>query len=172
MNSLEKLNQPITQVLELYRPKVAGIGFAEVAHAGVGFVLNTGETIVLHRTPDNGTHLSTLTEFSAGEKISTLNTFEHSLEDITSRAKAIAIQAKDYRVFNNCEHLKNLVLSGKPSSEQLNTALLSAGVGALFALGPLNESSKLTKTAAIVGASLFGLWITKKKKLNNNVVTE
>ena len=66
--TLKALPDNITHIYELYRPKATG-GILSVAHGSVGFETTNDDMIVLHRTPDNHTHLSSYQEFKAGQEV-------------------------------------------------------------------------------------------------------
>lgn len=160
--TLKVLPDNITHVYELYRPKVTG-GILSVAHGSVGFETTSGDIIVLHRTPDNHTHLSSYQEFKAGQEVTikSKRTYNH---EITERARQVLTNGKPYRALtNNCEHLVNFVLKGETTSEQVKNTVISAGLGYLL----LDTLEKPTKTK-LIGAGIIGLagfYFSKKKKL-------
>lgn len=114
----------LVSVTKVYRKKVSGL----VAHAGVLLNFELGEQLVLHTNPERNTHLSTIEEFSDGERLVIKECFS-ATQEVVERIQSRLFTDLKYSVFNNCEHLVNEVLTGLPTSEQLKTSLTVSLVG-------------------------------------------
>jgi hypothetical protein len=160
--NLTTLPENITNIYELYRPKATG-GILSVAHGSVGLETKQGNIIVLHRTPDNHTHLSSYQEFKADQKV-TIKSKRSYDPKIIERANQVLTNGKPYEALtNNCEHLVNYVLKGKTTSEQVKNAVIAAGLGYLL----MDTLERPTKTK-LIGAAFIGFtgfYLSKKKKL-------
>jgi len=150
------------RIYELYRSKVSG-GVLSVAHAGVGFEDALGNKVVLHRTPDHNTHLSSQDDFSANQEVTIKRTLAAN-KNILERAQHVLDNGHAYAALtNNCEHLVDFVLGREIVSEQVrNTTIATLG-----AFGLLHLMEKPTKTilavSGLVGVLTF--LYTKKRKL-------
>lgn len=156
-------NHP-TYIYKLYRPKVSG-GILSVAHAGVGFEDVSGNIAVLHRTPDNGTHISSYKDFSANQTVTKTLIKSSPDENIVKRAKYLLSNKREYAALtNNCEHLVSFVLCGRVNSEQVRNSLLAAGLS----YGLLHFSEKTTTTKLLISSAigLGALLLTKRSKLS------
>jgi hypothetical protein len=152
----------LVSVSKVYRRKVSGL----VAHAGLELRFEMGEQLVLHTSPDKNTHLSTVEEFSAGEKLvkkTSINATQAIVDRINSRLSSNF----QYSVFNNCEHLASEVLTGRPTSAQLKTSLTVSLVGtALIACKSANRNIQTLSVAAL-GFGLLGLYMEKQNQLSS-----
>jgi len=154
------------QIRVLHRPKVGG-GILSVAHAAVEFMYANGENHVLHRTPDNHTHVSSYEEFAAGQEVTAKVIDPQNIDELMQRANFTLAQGKSYSaLFDNCEHLKSFVLFGKAESEQLKTALIGIGAGYLLSETALKNQPWWLKLAVTAGLATFSLHLEKKSKLN------
>ncbi|MEQ3692778.1 MAG: hypothetical protein ABNH16_05040 [Thalassolituus sp.] len=171
MNELDisrSLPQNIVRIFKLYRPKVSA-GILSVAHGGVCFEFDTGYTVVLHRTPENLTHLSSLEEFGAGQEVTKVVLPENTYESIMLRANATLQANVSYSVlFSNCEHLLNFVIHGKAESEQLRAAVIGLGVGYLLTNIVLKNQPPLLKGLAIAAGLAITINMAKKSKLQQS----
>ena len=159
----EKLKfETIKSVELLYRPKVGGL----VAHAGVKFELES-DIVVLHRTPENDTHLSTYQEFCEGSLPICKRYLTNGLEPIRTRALGLIERRKSYSVFDNCEHLASYLIDGVGKSSQLQGATTGLVVGAAAAC-MLGSKSKTTTVLAAVGVGLLFLAMQKDAALTEN----
>ena len=151
----------LVSVTKVYRKKVSGL----VAHAGLMLYFEQGEQLVLHTSPDKNTHLSTVEEFSAGEKLvkkASINATQTIVDRINSRLSANF----KYSVFNNCEHLASGVLTGSATSARLKTSLTVSLVGtALIACKSANRNIQTLSVAAL-GFGLLGLYMEKQNQLS------
>src|SRR4029077_2949370 len=94
----------------LIRPKIAGF----VDH--VGIVVGAG--LVLHNTPQNGEHIGTTQEFSAGQPVTVKQTGANP-DAVVARAQQILANPKRYdAVFRNCQHTVTQTLFGIAKSPQ------------------------------------------------------
>jgi hypothetical protein len=162
MNENMFTERVLVSVTKVYRKKMSGI----VAHAGLELNFSMGEQLVLHTSPDKNTHLSTVEEFSAGEKLvkkSSINATQAIVDRINSRLSANF----KYSVFNNCEHLTSEVLTGKPTSAQLKASLTVSLIGtALIACKSANRNIQTLSVAAL-GFGLLGLYMEKQNQLSS-----
>lgn len=62
-----------------------------------------------------------------------------------------------YSVFNNCEHLVSKILTGKPSSAQLTSTILAAGLGGLLYSYTRGNKGFAVASLAIIAGGLLGL---------------
>jgi len=151
----------LVSVTKVYRKKVSGL----VAHAGLELNFDMGDKLVLHTSPDKNTHLSTIEEFSAGEKLvkkTSINATQAIVDRINSRLSANF----KYSVFNNCEHLASGVLTGRPTSAQLKTSLTVSAFGtALVACKEANRNVLTLLFAALVCGGI-GLYLEKQNQLS------
>jgi len=154
----------IVAVHELYRPKVSG-GVLSVAHSGVGFEMADGNHVVLHRTPENHTHLSTYEEFRAGQNVTAREIQSNNLPAIVERAQTVIKVNGRYGLFNNCEHLAGFVLRGEATSDQLKTAVIGSGFGYLLAQAVNKDMHPLAKVAVVIGTGVLALHVEKNSKL-------
>lgn len=162
--STPTLPKDVVNIYELYRPKVSG-GILSVAHAGVGFEESDGNITVLHRTPENGTHISSYQDFSANQIVNKSLVNLAAKQDILIRANYLQANNQGYKpLTHNCEHLVNYVLHGKVTSEQVKNSLVTAGVS----YGLLHLVEKPTKQKLVISGlmGLFSLLLTKSKKLS------
>ncbi len=152
----------LVSVTKVYRKKVSGL----VAHAGLILNFEQGGQLVLHTCPDKDTHVSTVAEFSAGEKLvkkTSINATEAIVDRINSRLSANF----KYSVFNNCEHLTTEVLTGKPTSAQLKTSLIVSLIGtAVISCKSANRNIQTLSVAAL-GFGLLGLYLEKQNQLSS-----
>jgi len=152
----------LVSVTKVYRKKMSGL----VAHAGVELNFSMGKQLVLHASPDKNTHLSTVEEFSAGEKLvkkTSINATQAIVDRINSRLSANF----KYSVFNNCEHLASGVLTGRPTSAQLKTSLTISLVGtAIIACNSANRNIQTLSVVAL-GFGLLGLYMEKQNQLSS-----
>lgn len=161
-----------TQIRTLHRPKVGG-GIFSVAHAAVEFIYADGESHVLHRTPDNHTHVSSYEEFAAGQEVTAKVVDPQNIDALMQRANFTLIKNKQYSpVFSNCEHLKSFVLFGKAESEQLKSAVIGAGLGYLFSETVLKNQPWWIKLLTVTGATAGALHLEKKSKLKKSEKTQ
>jgi hypothetical protein len=167
MKTTQYFPNDITEIFELYRPKVSGIGLLSVAHAGIGLKKGNGEVIVLHRTPDHNTHISSYESFAAGQDVTINQCKNIDLDLVTQRAEAIHGQGDTYSVFKNCEHLSNFVLHGTAESEQLKAALIGLGISSLIAVSLKNQSNWV-KAAVLVSGTAAAVALAKKKKIGTS----
>lgn len=153
------------RIYELYRSKVSG-GILSVAHSGVGFEDVFGNIVVLHRTPDNNTHLSTEEDFSANQKVTVKGEFPADSSTL-KRAQHILDHGQAYSALtNNCEHLVDFVLGREVKSEQVrNTVMAVLGT---YSLGHLLKLPTKNKVIVAGVAGLFTLLMTKRKKLKRS----
>jgi hypothetical protein len=162
MNENMFTERVLVSVTKVYRKKMSGI----VAHAGLELNFAMGEQLVLHTSPDKNTHLSTVEEFSAGEKLvkkSSINATQAIVDRINTRLSANF----KYSVFNNCEHLTSEVLTGKSTSAQLKTSLTVSLIGtALIACKSANRNIQTLSVAAL-GFGLLGLYMEKQNQLSS-----
>jgi len=154
--------QPLVSVTKVYRKKVSGL----VAHAGLMLNFEQGEQLVLHTNPEKNTHLSTIEEFSAGEVLVTKESF-NATDTISDRIICRLFKGLKYSVFNNCEHLVNEILTGRPTSAQLKTSLAVSALGTtLMACKSANRNIQTLSVAAI-GFWLLGLYMEKQNQLSS-----
>ena len=155
----------VVAVYELYRPKLSG-GVLSVAHNGVGFELTDGNHVVLHRTPENHTHLSSYDEFSAGQNVTSQKIQSGNLSTIVERANAALKKNTAYgALFSNCEHLTGFVLRGEAASDQLKSALIGSGLTYLLAQVVNKDMHPLAKAALVAAGGALALHIEKNSKL-------
>lgn len=158
----------IVAVHELYRPKVSG-GVLSVAHSGVGFVMADGNHVVLHRTPENHTHLSTYEEFSAGQNVTSQKIQSSNLIAIVERANVALKKNTSYgALFNNCEHLAGVVLRGEATSDQLKAVVIGSGLGYLLAHAVNKDMPPLAKVALVAASGALALHIEKRSQLKRD----
>lgn len=105
-------------------------------HYGIVFYNSQGHPLVIHNLPERGVVCTTLEEFSGGQPIET--TWKpRPGEGMQYARKAYNQIGKPYDLFSaNCEHFANWVVSGVPSSEQVQIVIFSlflVGVVALIA---------------------------------------
>jgi len=125
-----------------------------------------GEQLVLHTNPDRNTHLSTIEEFSDGERLVIKECFS-ATQGVVERIQSRLFTDLKYSVFNNCEHLVNEVLTGLPTSEQLKTSLPVSFIGtALIACKSANRNIQTLSVAAL-GFGLLGLYMEKQNQLSS-----
>lgn len=95
-----------------------------------GIVLEDGQ--VLHNTPLQGEHKSSLTDFSRGNRVRSRRLSTEQRRSILSRVATKEENGlKRYNLLtNNCEHLVTGSFGQKPRSPQLGSWLVGAGVGA------------------------------------------
>lgn len=152
----------LISVTKVYRKKVSGL----VAHAGLVLNFELGEQLVLHRNPENNTHLSTIEEFSAGEVLVIKESF-NATQTISDRIISRLFTDFKYSVFNNCEHLVNEIITGCPTSAQLKTSLAVSAVGtALVACKASYRSVPTLLFSALVFGGI-GLYLEKQNQLSS-----
>ena len=98
-----------------------------------GLVLHKGVLLpdggVLHNTPRQGEHVSTLAEFANGESVAVERRPYAQRRATLMRVQRIPPRRSGYDLFsNNCEHTVTRVAEGRPRSPQLASWLLGAGV--------------------------------------------
>lgn len=102
-----------------------------------GIVLLNG--CVLHNTPSEGEHASTASEFAAGHEPRLHPVRGEMRAWVLHNASAVLANPRGYDLFvNNCEHTVTRILTGEPSSSQLQactTILASVGVIWLLSKG-------------------------------------
>ncbi len=151
----------LMSVTKVYRKKVSGL----VAHAGLELDFERGEKLVLHTSPDKNIHLSTVDDFSAGEKLvrkTCINATQAIIDRINSR---LSCNVK-YSVFNNCEHLASEVLTGSSTSAQLKASLTVSVIGTALVACKSTNRNALTLSACALGFGFLGLYIEKKNQLS------
>ena len=85
-----------------------------ITHYGIAL----DDDSVLEIVPDSTPRLVTVEEFADGNPIWIRRSPEEERPYIVERAMHVLLNLKEYRYLtNNCEHLKNFVLTGKPYSE-------------------------------------------------------
>lgn len=85
-----------------------------VTHYGIAFDYDSVMEIMPNSTP----RLVTVEEFADGNPIGIRQSPEEERPSIMQRAMLVLSVPEEYRYLtNNCEHLKNFVLTGKPYSE-------------------------------------------------------
>lgn len=159
INNLISLNM-VTEVTEVYRKKVSGM----VAHQGLKLTFYCGDSLVLHNNPEKNTHLSSLDDFAQGEVIVEKNSYIPT-ESMLCRLRSSLLDEGRYSVFNNCEHLVSKILTGKPSSAQLTSTILSAGLGGLLYSFTKGNKGFAVASLAIIAGGLLGLHLEKKSLL-------
>ncbi|KZZ46656.1 hypothetical protein A3759_00540 [Thalassolituus sp. HI0120] len=168
----EQLPSNPMQVRVLHRPKVGG-GILSVAHAAIEFLYANSERYVLHRTPDNNTHISSYKDFAAGQEVTAKVFDPQNIDALMQRANFTLTQGKSYSaLFDNCEHLKSFVLFGETESEQLKSALIGGGGGALLAATLLKDKHWWVKLLAVTGGAAAALHLEKKSKLKKAEKTQ
>lgn len=152
----------LMSVTKVYRKKVSGL----VAHVGLELNFDLGDKLVLHTNPDRNTHLSTVEEFSAGEKLVKKSNIIATQAIVDRINKKLSTKLK-YSVANNCEHLVSEVLTGSPTSAQLRASVTASAFGtALIACKAANRNV-LTLSVAALGFGLLGLYMEKKNQLSS-----
>jgi|TARA_R110001583_G_scaffold44599_6_gene141443 hypothetical protein len=152
----------LISVTKVYRKKVSGL----VAHAGLELNFSMGEQLVLHTRPDKNTHLSTVEEFSAGEKLvkkTSINATQAIVDRINSRLSANF----KYSVFNNCEHLASGVLTGRSTSAQLKTSLTMSAIGTTLVACKASYRNVPTLIFSALVFGGIGLYIEKQNQLSS-----
>ncbi|PAJ73341.1 hypothetical protein CJF42_16245 [Pseudoalteromonas sp. NBT06-2] len=134
----------------LYRSKLI------VQHAGV--MLDNGK--VLHNSPTNGAEICTFNEYAQGKVVKVISSDLDIEQQNQFKQKGVSLveQAKEYDLFDfNCEHLVSLVKSGKPTSSQLNGAIVGASVGVVIAKNSKNPliTIGLCSVAGLLATNLF-----------------
>jgi hypothetical protein len=152
----------LVSVTKVYRKKVSGL----VAHAGLVLNFDQGEQLVLHTNPERNTHLSTIEEFSDGERLVIKECFS-ATQEVAERIKSRLFTDLNYSVFNNCEHLVNEVLTGLPTSEQLKTSLTVSTFGTALVACKASNRNLLTLSVAALGCGLIGLYMEKQSQLSS-----
>jgi hypothetical protein len=92
---------------QLYRQKLAFI-----EHEGVVVGVNA----VYHNTPEKGEHVSTISEFSAGQKIRIERTNADAQMLLTRVRSALRNPKKYHLVFRNCQHTASEMIHGTARS--------------------------------------------------------
>ena len=93
-----------------------------------GVVLRDGR--VLHNTPFNGEHATSMSNFRAGKRVYV----EQQSDEARRRALRAAEEdtTRGYHLLrNNCEHTVHRATSGRAESPQLQSWLVGIGVGAV-----------------------------------------
>jgi hypothetical protein len=156
-----------TGIRILYREKIGG-GLVSVAHTGIEFSYHSGESYVLHRTPDNHSHISSPEEFSAGEVVTSKEIVINENFQVIERANLILDKNDTYSpFFNNCEHLQSFVLKGEAKSEQLKSLLIGGGLTYLLCETALKDQPGWVKGLVVLGGGLAALHLEKKSKLKD-----
>lgn len=110
----------------LIRPKVLGL----IDHFGVVIAHDR----VLQNTPERGEHVTTVNEFSAGQKITVRSTGANP-SSVLARAREILAYPQKYHLINrNCQHTANEVANGEAKSPMLFLAILTMIAGILMCL--------------------------------------
>lgn len=151
----------LISVTKVYRKKVSGL----VAHAGLELNFSMGEGLILHTSPDKNTHLSTIEEFSAGEKL-VKKTSINATQAIVDRINSRLFAGFKYSVFNNCEHLASGVLTGRPTSAQLKTTLTLSALGIVTVASKANNPNIVNLSLAALSFGLLGLYMEKQNQLS------
>ena len=100
-----------------------------VLHIGVFF----SSEEVAHIQPNSKLRTSSLAEFAQGEAIKIIRRNRPDYPAMMARFHELSAKASPYSVFfNNCEHNANYVLSGTKESQQLQSFVVGAGLGALL----------------------------------------
>jgi len=151
----------LVSATQVYREKASGF----VAHTGLLLKFEFSSDLVLHTTPTNNAHLSTLEEFSESKKLAVKGSYCNSSGVLIQRIKEIINRRNSYSIFNNCEHLVSEVISGVPKSSQLSKTLGYGAVGVL-ATACLSKNSSFTKSVLVFAAvGLLTLQLEKSKQL-------
>ena len=154
-----KVLESLTRVC---RKKVSGF----VAHSGLILNFECGTQAVLHTNPDNNAHLSSVDEFSDGEKLVIKESYI-ATQEIIDRIERRLFTGLKYSVFDNCEHLVNEVLTGIPSSAQLKSALVTSVIGTgSLALATGKKSLGFISVSALCFGFL-GLYIERENQLTS-----
>jgi hypothetical protein len=154
--------QVLISVRKIYRNKMSGL----VAHAGLELTFELGEQLVLHRNPENNTHISTIEEFSDGEVLVKKTTIIATQAIVDRINKRLSTNFK-YSLADNCEHLVSEVLTGRATSAQLNTSLTVSAFGtALVACKASYRSVPTLLFSALVFGGI-GLYIEKQNQLSS-----
>lgn len=165
MKILKQLPSNPIQIRVLHRPKVGG-GILSVAHSGIEFMYASEVRYVLHRTPDNDTHLSSYNDFSAGQKVTSQKVATQNIPELMKRANSALNCDKSYSaVFENCEHLTSFVLYGRMESEQLKYAMIGVALGWIGTQVLFKDKPWWVKSAIIAGSGFLALNIKKTSKL-------
>lgn len=152
-----KVLESLTRVC---RKKVSGL----VAHAGLILNFQCGTQIVLHTNPDNNAHLSSIAEFSDGERLVIKESYP-ATQDMVDRIERRLFANLKYSIFDNCEHLVNEILTGSPSSTQLKSALFTSALGTASLALASGKKSLGFLTISALGFGLLGLYMEKQNQL-------
>ena len=100
-------------------------------HYGIAF----DDCDVLEIVSDSTPRLVSLEEFADGQQIGIRHPPEEERPAILERAMHVLLNPKEYRLLtNNCEHMKNLVLTGSAHSESVRLlAVLTLASIAIYA---------------------------------------
>lgn len=154
-----KVLESLTRVC---RKKVSGL----VAHVGLILNFQCGTQIVLHTNPDNNVHLSSIDEFSDGERLVIKESYR-ATQEIVDRVKCRLFADLKYSIFDNCEHLVNEILTGSPSSAQLKSALVTSAIGAASLALASGKRGLGFITISALGFGLLGLYLEKQNQLTS-----
>lgn len=80
---------------------------------------------VLHNTPENGEHISTLAEFHGGKPIEIIRPLDINRDEIIHRAQSIINHPSSYQyLWRNCEHTINQIIADEVYSQTVNNIAL------------------------------------------------
>lgn len=108
-----------------------------VVHIGVVFAPD----LVFHNTPENGEHLSSLADFSAGQPVRLIGRAADARESLITRARIAQMLRRPESwslTVNNCEHSATRALGHPAHSPQL-VAWTIVGLGLVVASAPRAE---------------------------------
>lgn len=90
---------------------------------------------VLEITPNSGPQIVTFQEFSRGKEVHLVRSRNCNRPAILERANRVLQNPARYHwLDNNCQHLKNYVLTGEHYSEDVRTAFAFAGMTLFLAI--------------------------------------
>ena len=105
--------------------------FPGVVHVGVV----VGVNLVCHNTPERGEHISTLSEFAAGQTNVGVRRTNADPSSVISRANQLLANPKRYDPVNrNCEHTAFEIVYGAAKSRAVLTFVCLFLVGAVLLL--------------------------------------
>jgi hypothetical protein len=144
------------------REKLSGGHLLVVAHVGILFEYQNGTQMVLHRTPENNTHVSSLDEFASGQPIQKA-LIQGDLKEMIRRAHAILREGSQYSaILSNCEHLATFVIEGKNHSQQLMGATVGTGLAITACYTPtLKNQHWMVKAGVVLLGCIVGQKIAK-----------
>ena len=135
---LEPIQPKSVQWIDFYYARENGMAFlpGDVVSRRKGVFMHhgimLGEGKVLHNTPIQGQHVSSLAEFSKGKRVRPRNlSSEHRRKVLAHVQTGNEAQDQSYSLFsNNCEHLVTRSTGGRARSPQLGGWVAGAGVAA------------------------------------------